>query len=328
MRFDICLDRNPCPAPMQFRDLNGDMLLELRSTGQQTLIPPSIHPSGEPLSWTRAGEPGNVEPAELEQAVRRAAAATLLARYWPKKGSRHELTLAIAGFLLRNKWSVEEVKNFITAAAFASSVDEEWKSRRRDVETTLSRLEKGEPATGIPRLAALVGDDVVSKLTEWLEISPRISNALHQPSVVSWPEPPKADAFRGLAGEIVSIIEPHSEADPIALLSQFLVGFGNVIGRSAYFPVEADRHYANLFAVLVGPTSKARKGSALSHVKKVLRESDVIGLTLLCCRAFPRVRVSFGQFVILRFRRMARNFWMRAWRTNACSPSSLNLLSR
>jgi hypothetical protein len=266
---------NPCLSPMQFVDVDGTMLLELRASGQQTLIPPSIHPSGEPLFWNRAKEPGRVEASELRLAVQRLAACVLIARHWPRKGSRHDLTLALAGFLLRNDWPLEEVKQFVTAAAFASARDEEWKQRQLDVETTVDRLAKGKSATGTPRLAVLVGDDVVSKLTEWLEISPRISDALRQPPVVYWPEPPKEDAFRGLAGEFISIIEPHSEADPIALLSQFLVGFGNVIGRSAYFSVEADRHYANLFAVLVGPTSKARKGSALSHVKKVLRESDV-----------------------------------------------------
>jgi Protein of unknown function (DUF3987)/Bifunctional DNA primase/polymerase, N-terminal len=265
----------PSPSPMQFADVDGTMLLELRSTGQQTLIPPSVHPNGERLFWNRAKEPGHVQSTELRLAVQKVASGALIARHWPSKGSRHELTLALAGFLLRNGWSLEEVRHFVTAAAFASMSDEEWKSRQSDVASTLDRLTKGMPATGMPRLAALVGDDVVSKLTEWLEISPRISGALHQSVVVSWPAPAKPDAFRGLAGEIVSIIEPHSEADPMALLSQFLVGFGNVIGRSAYFPVEADRHHANLFAVLVGPTSKARKGSALSHIKKVLRESDV-----------------------------------------------------
>lgn len=264
----------PSIPPMQFKDVDGTMIVEVRLTGQETLIPPSIHPSGEPLFWERAREPGHVQGAELRQAVQKLAACALIALHWPRKGSRHELTLALAGFLLRNGWSFEEVKHFVTAAAFASASDEEWRNRQGDVASTLDRLTNGMPATGAPRLASLVGDEVVSKLTEWLEISPRISGAL-QPPAVSWPAPAKPDAFRGLAGEVVAIIEPHSEADPIALLSQLLVGFGNVIGRSAYFPVEADRHYANLYAVLVGPTSKARKGSALSHIKKVLRESDV-----------------------------------------------------
>jgi len=83
-----------------------------------------------------------------------------------------------------------------------------------------------------------------------------------------------AAAFEGLAGELVAMILPHSEADPFALLLQFLTAFGNAIGRCAYQVAEADRHYANLFAVLVGDTSKSRKGSSLSQVLRVMQEVD------------------------------------------------------
>ncbi len=89
-----------------------------------------------------------------------------------------------------------------------------------------------------------------------------------------WPSPPSVDAFYGLAGEFVALVEPHSEADPVALLLQFLVGFGNVIGRSAHFTAESHRHYCNLNCTLVGNTSKGRKGSSLSHARRVLGMID------------------------------------------------------
>ncbi len=40
------------------------------------------------------------------------------------------------------------------------------------------------------------------------------------------------DAFQGFAGEIVRKIEPHSEADPAAILTQFLGAFGNAVGAA------------------------------------------------------------------------------------------------
>ena len=43
------------------------------------------------------------------------------------------------------------------------------------------------------------------------------------PLSADWPQPPHAAAFTGLAGEIVSVIEPHSESDPVAILAQLLV---------------------------------------------------------------------------------------------------------
>jgi hypothetical protein len=52
------------------------------------------------------------------------------------------------------------------------------------------------------------------------------------PASYNWPEPLAAEALQGLAGEFVRLVEPHSESDPAALLIQFLVGFGNLIGRS------------------------------------------------------------------------------------------------
>ena len=74
-------------------------------------------------------------------------------------------------------------------------------------------------------------------------------------SVARWPTL-SPEALYGLPGEFVHLVEPHSEADPAALLVQFLVATGNLIGRGPYFPVEADRHGLNLFAVMVGDTSK------------------------------------------------------------------------
>lgn len=90
----------------------------------------------------------------------------------------------------------------------------------------------------------------------------------------TWPAPPSVDAFYGLAGEFVTLVAPHTEADPVALLLQFLVGFGNVIGRAAHFSAESHRHFGNLFLALVGNTSKGRKGSSWSHVLRVLRMID------------------------------------------------------
>ena len=46
-----------------------------------------------------------------------------------------------------------------------------------------------------------------------------------------WPLEMASDAFIGLAGDFVRLVEPHTEADPIALLGNFLVGAGVLFGR-------------------------------------------------------------------------------------------------
>lgn len=89
-----------------------------------------------------------------------------------------------------------------------------------------------------------------------------------------WPGPPAAAAFHGLPGEIVRAIEPHSEADPTALLLQLLVGAGSTIGSGPFFTVEQHQHHVNLFTVIVGLTSKARKGTSWSRIAALFGAVD------------------------------------------------------
>jgi hypothetical protein len=93
-------------------------------------------------------------------------------------------------------------------------------------------------------------------------------------TVPEWPDPMEPEAFYGLAGDIVRMIEPHSEADSAGLLVQLLIGLGNAIGRGPHFRAGADLHYLNLFGVLVGQTSRGRKGSSWSAVSQLLGMVD------------------------------------------------------
>ena len=78
----------------------------------------------------------------------------------------------------------------------------------------------------------------------------------------------------GLAGDIVRAIEPQTEADPVAILAQLLVAFGNCIGPRPYFEIEATKHRANLFCIIVGRSSRSRKGTSLAHVRRILNQVD------------------------------------------------------
>lgn len=84
----------------------------------------------------------------------------------------------------------------------------------------------------------------------------------------------KPEALYGLAGEAVKMIEPHSEADPVALLVNFLACFGNVVGDGPHFVAEADKHPMRISAVAVGETSKGRKDSAWGRIKKLYASVD------------------------------------------------------
>lgn len=94
------------------------------------------------------------------------------------------------------------------------------------------------------------------------------------PAPAGWPAPPAAAVYHQLLGEIVTRIAPHTEADPVAILTQLLVAFGAAVGRGAWFEVEATRHHPHEFMLLVGDSSKARKGSSWDHVRRLIATVD------------------------------------------------------
>jgi hypothetical protein len=88
-----------------------------------------------------------------------------------------------------------------------------------------------------------------------------------------WPTMDPA-AYHGLPGEVVSAILPHTEADQVALLLQYLASFGSLTGRGRHYQVGFTRHFGNLFGILVGDTSKARKGTSADDIRAVLKACD------------------------------------------------------
>ena len=90
----------------------------------------------------------------------------------------------------------------------------------------------------------------------------------------TWPEPAAEPAWHGLAGDVVRMLAPHTEADPHAVLVTLLVAFGNAVGRGPGFTAEGDFHGSNLYAVIVGDTSKGRKGTSWGRVRQLVEAAD------------------------------------------------------
>jgi phage/plasmid primase-like uncharacterized protein len=82
------------------------------------------------------------------------------------------------------------------------------------------------------------------------------------------------EAFVGLAGDIVRMIEPHTESDPAGLLLSAHAFFGNCVGRGPHYLVESTQHGLNLFVLKVGDSSKARKGTGEGRVLSLFRNVD------------------------------------------------------
>lgn len=78
------------------------------------------------------------------------------------------------------------------------------------------------------------------------------------------PLPARMDdaAFPGFIGDIIGRIEPETEACREGILGQFLVAFGNLMGRRPHWEVSGRPHRGNLYLCLTGPTGSGRKGTS------------------------------------------------------------------
>lgn len=97
-------------------------------------------------------------------------------------------------------------------------------------------------------------------------------------NVQPWPELPLA-ALPGLAGEFVRLATHKNEADPAAVLATFLARFGCEVfghqpGQGPYLQVGDTKHPPRLFMAIVGDSSKARKGTSASPVKRLFTFDD------------------------------------------------------
>lgn len=259
--------------------VTGKRLVEILTNGQQSIFPGSTHKdTGELVQWYEEQEPSPFSATALVHAANCLAAATLFALHWPQEGSRQEAALALAGGLLRAGWLEDKAAHFIEAIC-CTAQDEETRTRVRTVIDSAAKLKQGARLTGWPTLAKIIDKRIIDRVCEWLSVkadSP--SSEVESPSLVAWPELPEK-ALYGLAGDFVRAIDPHTEADRAAVLVQIFAAFGNCLGRTAYFVAEADRHYLNIFAVLVGATSKGRKGTSWGQVRRAFEGIDEQWLT-------------------------------------------------
>ena len=153
----------------------GDVIVEYRSTGGQSVIPPSVHPTGEDYRWE--GEPwgGASGPAVINGRVLQVQVATLalcvvLLDQWPTQGSRHEAYLSLAGGLLW--YGDREVHPFweknvgvvIEALAEATMDEDGAESRKAEVlRTTIQKIRDGRQTQGFGKLAEIIGEKHVKQ---------------------------------------------------------------------------------------------------------------------------------------------------------------------
>jgi len=154
----------------KFSELGGPAeLISLKASnnggGHQVAVAPSIHREKGPYHFVGGYNPAAVavvDKDELRHLVGMLAAATLTARKLPPSkdeggGGRHDLALALAGYMLRNGEAVEDVEEMLVAAwELCRAPHQGVEDVRRSVRDTAARLTRNEPATGGRRLGELI----------------------------------------------------------------------------------------------------------------------------------------------------------------------------
>lgn len=230
--------------------------LDIRAEGGYVVAPPSLHSSGLLYEWLAPEQALADAPswalAKLVEAKPAPAVPATQGEAIAEGGRNHALA-RLAGTMRRPGMTLEAIE-----AALLKENETRCKPPlpASEVLAIARSVARYEPAAVPVRSPDLPAQVVASQ--------PR-----------QWPAPLAEAAYYGLAGAFVRLVEPHTEADSAALMFQFLAAMGSIIGRGPHYCAGADRHYTNLYVVLVGNSSKARKGTSWSEVHRICRLTDI-----------------------------------------------------
>jgi hypothetical protein len=171
-------------------------VIEIRSTGSQSVLPPSLHPDNERYEINDSHPFTTLTKAELERLVGHVAAAAVLLRNFPTEGGRHDFIHSLTGALMWSGWKEDETVKFMEAfLACISEDDDEPGDRKLTVTNTIEHFKKGDRIAGWRILSTFVPPEVVKVAREWLT-PPK-----------NYQTPPKL-----VAGEVTVTIPPIDKA--------------------------------------------------------------------------------------------------------------------
>lgn len=155
---------------VQRSPLERATIVEIRGSGHQTMVPPSVHPSGERVTWT--SEPAAVPVISADQLKRVCgliAFLSVLVAFYPKgAGHRDEICMMLASVLVKAGLDDDSV-NTLTKMVATLAGDEEASKRTGKAEATRTKIEANEPVWGLPQLCeSLQLEDLKPTFREWL----------------------------------------------------------------------------------------------------------------------------------------------------------------
>jgi hypothetical protein len=151
----------------QFTD-GSKMLVEIRSTGGYTMFPPSVHPSGEPVTWNAERDVMTIDAETLHAVVREVALAALIAEHWGELD--HAAMGHLTGFWLQAGLDAATVKRLLKVVCSLCDKSTEGEVLKM-AESTIAKHAAGERVTGGPKLKDALGDKLVTRMRSWLRVA-------------------------------------------------------------------------------------------------------------------------------------------------------------
>lgn len=254
------------------------MLVELRSSGSQSVLPPSIHPSGEHYEIYHDVDFKPINRARLLLLCRMTAAAAVFARYWPEEGSRHDYIVAVTGALLWTGWDADPVGQLLEGMLEATdSKGEAREKHTRTVRNVIKNFKAKSHVPGWPSLSQWMPGEIVKKMREWLKLEVVISGVPdhieERDTSLSRPFPKHLLAVPGLVGEVAKWQSRQSFLkQPIFDLATGLAAVA-FCSRNMYL-VDAWDTPLQPYFLLSAPTA-AGKGSSMTSLFEIARRADI-----------------------------------------------------
>lgn len=210
-----------------------------------------------------------------------AAFIAAVSPFW-SLGQRHAVALAVAGMLA--KAGIPESQAVQIVESLSHTDGDVWTQSITEVHTTYRRARAGSTIAGFTQLRSLMTPSALTFVDSMLERYRGAMNAASGPVSIgvfdvvgpvakSNPEPkaafdptelPRAARY-GWIDEYINLVEPTTEAPDSFHFACGMTMLGACIGRRVALFHSSERLHPNLYTLLIGPSGRARKDTAIKR---------------------------------------------------------------
>lgn len=254
-------------------------IVEIRATGAQSVLPPSIHPDGDRYHIDNDVEFYDIAKMELDRHGDEVAIAGTFLRAYPSSGSRHDYVHACTGTLCHAQWADDKVRRVM--AAVLSNVqqeDEELRDRMGSVVNTIEHYKLGDRIQGFRTLETWMDVATITQLRRWTTSGAKEGRLLIPPPITLRSAPESGfneDWLKidGLVGQIATwagknaYIEQPAFNLAVGIMCTALTTTNKYIVDTWETPLQP-------YIMITAPTGDG-KGAVISMVQRFAHELDL-----------------------------------------------------